>query len=223
MFHSFRLIALMLATVLCAVGAPLTLTYSGTGTGSSSIIVPAWGGTWVTDNYRISDITVTLSNLSITHAGSVEIVLAQLEFEGLFNTALDTAVLFDGTEDWTNNHKFVASQVYTFADGGEDFNTSWTLIPRTYPSGEYSPEDPLSGFYNNTTQGYWAIAIWNRFPYLSMPIAGGWNWTLTINAIQDPVGGGEVPEPASVALTGLGLVVAGFAGHRARQRRQSAA
>jgi subtilisin-like proprotein convertase family protein len=200
------------ATVLTVLPAhSATFTGNGTGftipdnnpTGASSDIV-------VTDNFSISDITVTLTTLNHTFIGNLIATLTKVDTGttvSLFNRI--GQVNGDGGDSSNFNGTYRFNDAFTgdipelVASPGTNFNI---------PSGDYFPiaagglRSRLLDFAGASSAGTWRLTISDNGSGTTGTLG---SWTLSLVGASSPT---AVPEPGSLlGLLALGLVGAGSA------------
>lgn len=141
----------------------------------------------------ISDVNVTLTGASHTWVGDLIITLSH----GATSVQL---INRPGVPELsTVGYSWNLAGNYTFDDSGATTFESIGDVGSTFnlPSGTYAPENALSAFNGGNAAGTWTLSISDNAG-LDIGSIGGWTLSVT-----------TVPAPTSMALLGLGGLVAG--------------
>ncbi len=200
------------ASVVAAPAQALTMSYSGSGfsipdnnpTGISSDIV-------ISDNLTISDITVTLNNLSHTWVGDLIATLTNVDTNtsvSLFNRVGRVGSGVGSSNDFGGNYGF--NDAFT--------GDLWIAASSNpVPSGGYFPtgadsaalaSPSLSAFDGQLSAGTWRLTLSDN---AGLDVGSLESWELTVEGAAE-----SVPEPASV----LGLLAVGAMGTTSALKRK---
>jgi subtilisin-like proprotein convertase family protein len=168
----------------------------------------------VTDNFQISDVTVSLNNLQHTWIGDLIATITNVNTNttvSLFNRVGPTP--FNGLGDSSN---LAGNYSFNDANTGNLLNTAVSLGDnQIIPSGNYFPTgfnnttSFLSAFNGQSSLGTWRLRISDNAG-VDTGSLGSWNLSLTPQASQ------PVPEPFTI----LGSLTAGGIGVALRRKRQ---
>ena len=223
-FKSLSLAGVVFASTVSAIASLTVLpasavTFTGTGAGfnipdgnatgaSSTIVVP--------DSFSITDITVTLNNLTNTWIGDVTATLTYVPTNttvSLFNRIGRVTSGFGDSSNFGGNYSFndaFTGNIWTVADSGED--------DFDIPSGNYFPTGAdsstlvpmLTSLGGSQTAGDWRLTISDN-GFRDTGSLGSW----TLNLQGTPLAPVSVPESSS----GLGLLALGLLGAGAALKR----
>jgi subtilisin-like proprotein convertase family protein len=166
-------------------GAAITIPDSGNAAPYPSIINVVGGPA------SITNVTVTLNNISHTYTGDVAAVLVGPQFQKVALLGFG-----GGSADFTNN-------TLTFSDGGVPWvpNSTNAFLPTGYggsipgpaPAGPYGSQ--LSAFNGTNSNGAWLLYIFDGAGGDSGSVAGG--WSITFNSTL----GTGTPNPTNNLFT----------------------
>jgi hypothetical protein len=218
-FKSLSLAGVVFAGTVSAIASLTVLpasavSFTGTGAGfnipdnnatgaSSTIVVP--------DSFSITDITVTLNNLTHTYIGDLIATLTHVDTGttvSLFNRIGRVTSGFGDSSNFGGNYSFndaFTGNIWTVADSGED--------DFDIPSGNYFPTGAdsstlvpmLTSLGGSQTAGDWRLTISDNQGDDTGALG---SWTLNLQ-------GTPIPEPSS----GLGLLALGLLGAGAALKR----
>jgi subtilisin-like proprotein convertase family protein len=220
-FKSLSLAGVVFAGTVSAIASLTVLpasavSFTGTGAGfnipdnnatgaSSTIVVP--------DSFSITDITVTLNNLTHAYIGDLIATLTHVDTGTTVSLFNRIGRVSSGTGDSSNfggNYSFndaFTGNIWTVAASGDTFFV--------IPSGNYFPTGAdsstlvpiLTSLGGSQTAGNWRLTI-SDVDDISTGALGSW----TLNLQETPIAPVSVPESGSVlGLLALGLLGAGAA------------